>query len=338
VRKTSRYALLGRAMLLLVLVVATGVYGLMLLEHYDFLDALYMTIITLSTVGFGEVQKLSARGHIFLIFLIVVGLSVMTYTLGALARLVIEGEFRELLGRRRMVREISALKDHYIVCGHGRMGQILCQELNNEGVSFLVVEGNAQEAENLRRQGYLVLEGDATQDEILAQAGITRAKGLVAVVSSDVDNLYITLSAREAAREANPRLYILARASDPHAARKIAHAGADRVISPYQIGGMRLVQALLRPTAYDYLEIISQSSGMDLMIEEVTVGSTEGMAGRALRDSGIRQRYDVIIIGIKEPGGNMIFNPGPDTVIEPGDVLILLGRRTQIAELRRQLA
>jgi voltage-gated potassium channel len=202
----------------------------------------------------------------------------------------------------------------------------------------LVVESDSQLAEELREQGVLVVEGDATQDETLDQAGIVRAKGLVAVVSSDVDNLYITLSARERTRTTNPKLYILARASDHPAIKKIERAGADRVISPYQIGGMRIVQALLRPTAYDFVEVVTQSSGLDLMIEELPVGEKTSLVDTALKDSGIRQKYDLIIIGVERPSGSMVFNPGPDYVISAGDILIVLGSRGQVAELRKVLA
>jgi voltage-gated potassium channel len=217
------------------------------------------------------------------------------------------------------------------------MGQILCQELRNEKVPFVAVEGDAEQAEDMRRLGYLVVEGDATRDEILEQAGIRRAKGLVAVVSSDVDNLYITLSAREMTREANPFLYILSRATDQQTMQKIQRAGADRVISPYQIGGMRIVQALLRPAVYDFVEVVTQSSGLDLMFEELPVGEESSLVDAALRDSGIRQKYSIIIIGMVKPTGEMVFNPGPDEIIGAGDTLIILGETEQLSRLRAVL-
>ena len=330
----SRFRHLGRAAVSLLLVVCIGIIGLMHLEGYELLDALYMTVITISTVGFGEVRALSDQGHLFVVILIICGLSVMTYTLGSIAKFAIEGHFGQILGRRRMQHEISGLKDHYVVCGHGRMGQILCQELREEKVPFVVIEGDDEEALALRELGYLVVKGDATQDEILESAGVARARGLVAVVSSDVDNLYITLSARERTREVNPNLYILARASEPHAITKLKRVGANRVISPYQIGGMRIVQALLRPNAFDFVEVVTQSSGLDLMIEELQVGRYSDLVAISLKDSGIRQRYDMIIIGVKKPSGEMIFNPGPEHVIEAGDVMIVLGGKEQTAGLR----
>jgi voltage-gated potassium channel len=225
------------------------------------------------------------------------------------------------------------MKGHYIICGHGRMGQILCQELSNEGVPFVVVDGDPETAEQLITQGYKVVQGDATEDEVLEQAGVRRAKGLVAVVSRDVDNLYITMSAREMSRESNTALYILSRATDGPASRKISRAGADRVISPYAIGGMRIVQALLRPTVYDFVEIATQSKGLELMFEELEILAGSKLDGLPLKESGIRSGYDVIVIGIKKPTGRMVFNPGPEVVLQVGDVLIMLGDKEQLVRL-----
>ncbi len=326
----------GLALLSLVLLVGTGWFALV--EDFAPLDALYMTVITISTVGFREVHDLDASGRVFVVFLIIGGLTVMTYTLGSVGRVIVEGSLRRYVGRQRMLRDIDNLKGHYIVCGHGRMGRILCEELTREEEPFVVVEGKPETAEELAARGYRVVEGDATEDEVLRRAGVTRAKGLVAVVSNNVDNLYITLSAREICRQENPKLYILARATDRAAAEKIRRTGADRVISPYTIGGMRLVQALLRPTVYDFVDVATQGGALELMFEELAVGAGAGVAGRAIKDSGIRQNYDVIVIAIKKPNGRMVFNPGPEAVLEADDVLIALGDREQLGRLRKALA
>ncbi len=321
----------GVALLFLVLLIGTIWFSVM--EGFTPLDALYMTVITVSTVGFKEVHQLDASGQLFVVFLIISGLTVMTYTLGAVGRVVIEGSIQRYLGRQRMMREVENLKDHYLVCGHGRMGQILCEELKREGVDFVVIEGNPEVAEKLIEIGYLVVEGDATEDKVLEKAGVARAKGLVAVVSNNVDNLYITLSAREMSRKENPGLYILSRATDPSASEKITRAGADRVISPYAIGGMRIVQALLRPAVYDFVDVATQTSGLDLMFEELKVSEKSGLDGVAIKDSGIRQSFDVIVIAIKKPSGRMVFNPGPDVIMQVGDMLIVLGDRDQLNRL-----
>ena len=334
IRRTTRFRSLFRALTALAVIVLGGVLGLMILEGYTVREALYMVIITLSTVGFEEVHQLSPAGELLVMILIVTGIVTMTYCLKALAEVFLEGHFQTVLGRRMMQREIGSLKDHYIVCGFGRMGRILCQELKAEEVSFVVVESHEELADELQAEGYLVLRGDATEDDALEQAGIARAKGLVAVVSNDVDNLFIVLSAREMTRRTNPGLYILARATDMSATKKIERAGANRVISPYHIGGMRLVQALLRPTVYDFVEVVTQSSGLDLKIEEFTVAAGSTVVGTAIRDSGLRQTYDVIIFAIKKESGEMVFNPGPGYVIEAGDVLISMGDRQQVRRLR----
>ena len=236
-----------------------------------------------------------------------------------------------------MLRDIEKLQGHYVVCGHGRMGRILCEELRNEGVPFVVVEGDEELAEKLAESGYLVVAGDATEDDVLDRTGITRAKGLVAVVSNNVDNLYITMSARELCRESNPDLYILTRATDARAGRKIRHAGADRVISPYTIGGMRMVQALLRPTVYDFMDIATQSGGLELMFEEIPVGLDSRLDGVALGESDIRSTYNIIVIAIKRAAGDMAFNPGPGATVAGGDVLITLGDKEQLQRLAESL-
>lgn len=328
------FGAVGRGLIFLVLLLIVGTLWFMLVEDgYGLIDAVYMTIITVSTVGFREVHDLDRSGRIFVVVLIVSGLAVMTYTLGALGRVIVEGSIHRFVGRQRMQRDIGKLSGHYVVCGHGRMGQILCDELRAEGVPVVVVEGEAETVEQLAAKGYLVVEGDATEDEVLERAGIRRAKGLVAVVSRDVDNLYITLSARQMCRDDNAGLYILSRATDQRSGEKIARAGADRVISPYAIGGMRLVQALLRPTVHDFVDMASQSGGLDLMFEEVAIHEGSRLDGLTLGASDIRQNYNVIVVGIKKRSGRMVFNPGPDAAVAGGDVLVALGDKDQLQRL-----
>jgi len=327
-----------RGLIFLFLVLAAGTAWFAMVEDFTVLDGLYMTVITVSTVGFREVHELDGSGRIFVVFLIISGLTVLTYTLGSVGRVIIEGSIERYVGRKRMLRDIDKLRNHYIVCGHGRMGQILCEELTKEGVPFVVVEGDPESAEDLMAKGYMVVKGDATEDEVLRNAGVMRAKGLVAVVSRNVDNLYITLSARVMCREENPGLYILSRATDRQACDKIERAGADRVISPYVIGGMRIVQALLRPTVSDFLEIATRSGGLDLMFEELAIGSDSPLNGVALKDSGIRKSYDVVVIAIKKHTGEMVFNPGPESVLHNGDMLVALGDKDQLDRMRTSLA
>jgi len=322
-----------RGIVLLLSVMLAGTLWLVFVEDYTFLDGLYMVVITVSTVGYKEVRELDGSGKVFVILLIISGLLMMTYTLGAVGRVIIEGSIKRFVGRQRMLRDIENMKGHYLVCGHGRMGQILCEELQREGAAFVVIDNDPDSVEVLAGLGYHVVEGDATDDAVLSRAGITRARGLVAVVSSNVDNLYITLSAREICETENPDLYVLSRATDARAAKKITRAGADRVISPYAIGGMRLVQALLRPTVYDFVDIATRGSGLDLMFEELKISEGSRLDGNLLKDSGIRKDFDVIVIAIKPPSGEMLFNPGPEQALQTGDVLIMLGDKDQLARL-----
>lgn len=326
-----------RGLVLLTLVLAGGTVWFAMVEGYAPDEALYMTVITISTVGFKEVHPLDVSGRIFTTILIIMGLTVLTYTLGSLGALVIEGSLQRIIGRQRMMRDIENMDRHYIVCGHGRMGRILCEELVQEKVPFVVVENDPEEIETMLEKGYKVVEGDATEDDVLKKAGLERARGLVAVVSSNESNLYISLSSREICRGTNPDLYILSRATGRQAAQKIYRAGADRVISPYVIGGMRFVQALLRPSVYDFVDVATQSGGLDLMFEEVAIGPDAHLDQVAIRDSNIRGDYNVIIIAIKKPSGEMVFNPGPDAVLENDDVLITLGEKDQLDRLQSSL-
>jgi voltage-gated potassium channel len=319
-----------RGVILLVAVVVVGTVGFMLLEGFAFLDALYMTIITISTVGYGEVRQLHAEGHVFVIVLIIAGIMVVGYTLTSLGRAVVEGSLQRQVGRRRMMREIAGMQRHIIVCGYGRVGRTVCEELLTERVPFVVIERDPDQAEVLAAKQIKVVVGDATEDEILQEAGIYQARGLVAVAARDVDNLYITLSAREMCAQENPGLLIVARASDAREQRKLRSVGADRVISPYNIGGVRIAQALMRPATYEVIDLLSSSVGMELSLEDVTVRADSRLVGRALKETDLRQSFNLMIIGVKKPGGELAFNPGPEHVLEAGDEIIILGSRGQI--------
>ncbi len=330
-----RYVRIGLIMLLLT--IAAGTTGLALIEHYSVADAFYMTVITISTVGFGEVHELSTAGRGLVVGLIIIGLALVTYTVGAVGSIIVEGQFKRLLGRNKMKRELAAIKGHYVICGFGRMGQIVCDALEEQGSPLVIITNVEEEYNQIISDGRLAVFGDATEDETLLKGGLLSARGLVAVVSSDVDNLYITLSARELARTGNSDLYILARASGPKSQRRIKHAGADRVIAPYLIGGSRLVDALLRPHVYDYMEVLSQNSELDLMIEELAVGETSSIVGKAIMETNLRNEYDLIIIGVTSSSGERIFNPKSGYTIAAGDTLILLGKKPQLDRIEKEL-
>jgi voltage-gated potassium channel len=315
----------------LVTVIAFGTLGYAMIEDWQAFDALYMTIITLATVGFKEVHELSPEGKIFTIVLIISGTGIIAYTLSSLIQFTLEGQLRKILGRKKLESRIGKLRDHYIICGYGRIGHLICREFQSRPTPFVVVEQNPNHIERLEREGYMYVEGDATDDETLQAAGIEHAKGLITAVTSDTDNVYITLTARGL----NPKLFILARAGEEGAEKKLMRAGASKVISPYTIGANRMAQAILRPSVVDFIELATASEHLALQIEEIRIAADSVLAGKNLINSGIRQSMGIIIVGIKESDGKMIFNPPPEKNIEPNSVLIILGERPAISQLEK---
>ena len=306
-----------------------GTCGYYLIEGWPLLDSLYMTVITVSTVGYKEVYAISPAGRIFTIFLIIVGVGFIAYGAGSIVQFMVEGQLRSILGRKKLEQKISKLKGHYIICGYGRIGTNICHELGDNPIPFVVVENEPAKIERLNRDGYLFVDGDATLDETLVRAGIRQAKGLITAVTSDTENVYITLTARGL----NPDLFILARASDESAETKLKRAGASKVISPYVMGAARMTQAILRPSVVDFLEIATTTKHYELQIEESRVATDSALVGKSLITSGIKKDFGVIIVGIKKDDGQMHFNPAPDTMIESGDVLITLGEQSAIDNL-----
>lgn len=317
----------------LLVLTSIGVLGYMTIVGMSFMDALYMTVITLSTVGYREVQPLDVAGQVFTIGLIFSGLGTVLYSAGLIAREIIEGEFQRTFGRRKVQRQIQQLSDHFIVCGFGRMGRIVCKELVAKPVPFVVVERNADALREGEAEQFLMVEGDATEDHVLLQGGIKRARGLVSALSTDSDNVYVALTAREL----NPSLTIVARAEDERSERKLLHAGATRVVSPYVIGGHRMAHALLRPAVLDVIDLATHYRSIELQIEEVQIPKGGVGNGATLQDSGIRETLGIIVIAIKKPNGDMVFNPSNDVRIIEGDRLVVMGPTTNLRELDRRL-
>jgi voltage-gated potassium channel len=315
--------------MVLLMLVTGGTAGFMTIEKWRFLDALYMTVITLGTVGFKEVHDLSDGGKVFTMCLILVGVSVLGYIVGSLAQIMFEGQFQRIMGRKKVEKQIDALNDHYIICGFGRIGSLICREFKANGLPFVIVEKSADTMEKLDEEGYLHMRGDATLDETLLKAGIKRAKGLISVVTSDTENVYITLTARGL----NPDLYILARSGEEGSDLKLLRAGASKVVSPYIIGGSRMAQSILRPNVVDFIEIATGSEHMDLQMEEINIPAHSAFAGETLVGCGFRKETGVIIVGIKKSHGKMIFNPHSQAKIEGGDTLIVLGEPGSISKL-----
>jgi voltage-gated potassium channel len=256
------------------------------------------------------------------------------YLFSQITEAMVEGGLRHIVGKRKMQKKITKLQDHYIVCGFGRIGQEICSILKENNRSFVVIESDESVIDSIDRLGYPELKGDASDDDILLAAGIKQARGLVTVVSSDEKNVYITLTAREL----NQKLFILARSSGMHgAAKKLERAGASRVISPYCIGARRMAQLIVRPTVVDFLDLATQAGELGLRMEELMVGKQAAYVGKTLMETGVRQKYGIIVVAIKREDMPMIFNPGSETKIMAGDILIVLGESSHISALSETL-
>lgn len=316
------------ALALPVLVIVGGTFGYMVVEGWGFLDALYMTVLTISTVGYGEVHPLSVTGKFLSILIILLGVGSMGFAVGTAGRLMLENRIKAVLGRRFM-KSIQKLQNHYIVCGFGRMGRIICEELAEKGISLVVLENDDEVLEEIERLGYPYMKADATSDEELLAAGIDRATGLVSVVTDDAQNVFIVLTARGL----NPKLKIVARSAAEETIKKLVRAGANKVVSPYFLGGHRIAQAIMRPTVLDFLENIIQNKEMDLVLEEMRIAPRSKLVGTTLATSGLRKDYNIIILAIKSATGSMNFNPPFNSEIKAGDILVILGRGADLEKL-----
>jgi voltage-gated potassium channel len=315
-----------RVLLAILLTLAFGTGGYMLVEGWGFLDSLYMTVITLTTVGYREVHDLSEGGMVFTMILLVGGVGVVIFALSKGAQVILDLEYNQIFRRRRVEKAIRELKNHYIICGYGRMGKIISKELREDGVQFLVIEKRPVQPEE---EGVLILKGDATRDETLHEAGIDRAAGLISVLPTDAENLFVVLSARGL----NPTLLIVARAIEEGAERKLIRAGATKVVSPYHIGGLRMAHTVLRPTVVDFLEFATRSGNLELQIEEIQIQEKSELIGLTLEESGIGRDLGVIIVAIKQATGETRFNPTFRSTVKPGDTLIALGERSKLRKV-----
>lgn len=312
---------------LIIFINAAGTVGYMMIEGWNFRDSLFMTVITITTVGYGEVHDLTPAGEIFTIVLLILGVGIILYLLATGAKIILEGELRDIIGRRRLEKRIKELKNHYIICGYGRMGRTVVKEFISKGVNFIIIEKSA--ARIPEKEEHIFLEGDATSDEVLKNAGIERAKGLVSVLPTDAENLFVVLSAREL----NDNLLIVTRASEETSEIKILRAGADRVVSPYHAGGLKIANMILKPAVVDFIEFATKSGNLEIQMEEVVIKPDSRISGTPLLDTGIGKDLGIIIAAIKKPDGSMQFNPTSRTVLNAGDTLIALGEISKLNQL-----
>jgi len=311
----------------LVIIIVAGVIGYVVIEGWSFIDAIYMTIITITTVGYAEVHPLTTTGRIFSLFLIAGGVGGALYALSGIAGYILEGHLSTTWGRRRMERNIAKLKRHFILCGYGRVGREIAHIFTEEGVPFVVIDKDRESIATAEKDGYLYVFGDATSDEVLKEAGIEQARGLVAALGSDAESVYITLSARGL----RPDLFIEARASSSMAEAKLKKAGADRIISPYSLGALRMAQLALRPTVVDFIDTVIYHRGRELQMENIAVGGDSALAGLTVEET--RRRTKAAILAISKKSGKLVANPPGEETIESGDRLIILGTKQQLAAL-----
>ncbi|MFC1827100.1 potassium channel family protein [Thermodesulfobacteriota bacterium] len=324
--------LIGVISLFVILICGTS--GYMLIEGTSLTDAIYMTVISITTVGFSEVIPLSPPGKYFTILLIFGGVGFFLYMVSLITEAMIEGGLYTFLGRRLMEKKLDVMKGHYIVCGFGRIGKVISKILHESKRTFVIIENNPDEIKIIEELGYLVLQGDSTNDDMLKKAHIMDAKALIAVTSSDADNVYVILSARGL----KPDIYILARSSGKKGAEiKLLRAGANKVFSPYEIGARRMAQSLMRPTVIDFLDLTVHEGELGLRLEELQVSEKATLVNKTLMESGIRSEHDLIVVAIKRQKGEMLFNPHSDTDILTGDILVVLGEQTNIQSLEKKL-
>lgn len=321
-----RYALFALAC-----AIALGTLGFHLIEGWSLGESLYMTVQTVTTVGYGDKPPRSAHGRAFATIFMIIGVGTVAYALSSTVQTIVQSEIIATLGARRRHREMSKLQNHFIICGVGRVGRRIVREMQRAGVPFVAIESDASKVADLLEGSAHVITGDATLEETLRAAGVERAAGLAACLPDDADNVYVVLTARDLRRD----LHIVARAVEEQAEPKLIKAGANRVVAPTIIGSHRMAQALIKPALADFMDSIT-AENLDLGFEQLEVDPASHYVGRKLHETNIRSELDVVIITIRRHSGEMVFNPSGDATIEAGDALIAIGRADSLTELKRQ--
>jgi voltage-gated potassium channel len=316
------------ALISILILIVIGTAGFYFIEGWNVLESFYTTVMTLTTIGYGDFAPKTRGGMLFTVMLVIFGVGTMLYTVGLVSQIMVEGRLTTLLGRGKMEKTIDKMKNHYIVCGCGRIGYLICRELAAEKVDFVVVDNNPEVIQKIGEEGFVYFRGDAIHDKCLIGAGIKRAKGIVCVLPTDAQNLYVILTAKEL----NPDIWILSRSEEEESEHRLLRAGANRVMSPYTLGGTRMAMAILRPAMLDFIEITTRRQSLELRMDELEICEGSPLVGKSLEDSEIRQRYGLIIVAVKKDSGKMIFNPVANYVIQKGDKLIALGEDENVSK------
>lgn len=314
---------------LLAFVIAAGTSGYVLIERWSAWDAFYMTMISITTAGYREVHPMSRAGELFTVLVLTFGVATVLYTFSTVMARLVEGDLQSRWISLRRSRMLDHLQDHFIICGFGRMGRIIADEFARQSVPFVVIEKDGARVSEALDAGYLAVEADASSEVVLGRVRIAHARGLIAAVSTDAENVYAVLTARLL----GPDLFIIGRAETADAKSKLLKAGANRVISPYHIGGLQLAQTALRPAVVDFVQLATTSENLDLNMEQVRIADGAELAGRSLVESGLRQRFGVVVVAIQRADGHMEFNPAPEASMQPGDHLVVLGRTDNLRGL-----
>ena len=320
---------LVRAAAALVVLPVVGTTGYLIIEGWSFLDALFMTVITVTTIGFQEVHPLSDAGRVFTIVLAILGIGAIFYSLVALFQFVIEGELGVILGVRRMRTQIEALRDHYILCGFGRVGTEIAREFTTRTVPFVIVDSNPEAIGQARASGCLVVEGDAASDAVLREAGIERARGLLAASDSDAGNTFTVITAKAL----KPDLYVISRAGRPESRPRMQRAGADRAISPYAIAGRRMALSALQPLMVEFIDTLARGGQEEQILAEIDISEESGLGGRTIEDV-MHSSQRAVVLGVQRATGAIQVGPRGDTPLEVGDRLIVLGEEAELEAIR----
>lgn len=320
---------LGLAVLLFVTVAIAGTLGYIVIEGWPVWDAFYMTMISVTTVGFREVHDMSTVGQAWTILVTLTGVATLFYSASLVMAEVVEGELYQRFENRRFTRMIDQLSGHFILCGYGRIGQVIAEEFSRQRIPYVVIDRNTERVHEVIAAGGTAVAADASREDVLRRVGIDRARGLIAAVGTDAENVYTVLTARVL----RPDLYIIARIESADAEQKLMRAGANRVLSPYQLGGVQMAATALRPAVVDFMRLATSSERLDLAAEQVEVAASTRLVGRSIKDANLRQEFGVIVVAIERKAGNMEFNPSPETIIAAGDQLVVLGHPDQLRAL-----